>query len=403
MLETMTEFGLEQLETAGEANQLKRSHASVFLAFAQQAEKELLGAHPERWLDKFEVEHDNLRAALRWCEQNDETDLGLELATSVWRFWELRGYWTEGRACLTGLLSITEKRGDTNIRLKGLYAAGILADAQCDYRAAKSLFEEKLRLHQTLGDEWGVANSINNLGIIALRESNYSEARSLYEKSLALWRGLGNEQAVALALGNLGNVADLTRDFDLACRRYEESLEIFRKLDDRRGVAFSLGRLGNVARHRREFEAARAFYNQSLSILLELGDKRGAANLFADMGSLSDEIGQDDQARRFHEESMVIFCELGDVRGIAQLLESYAQMANVRGRFERAMRLAAAAAAMREKFSVKSSPAEDAKLQSTLTGIRQNLGESASKSAWSVGLAMPTERAIEYALSADTL
>ena len=403
MLETITEFALEQLETSGEADQLKRSHASVFLEFAQQAEKELLGAQPERWLDKFEAEHDNFRAALRWCENNDETDVGLKLATSVWRFWELRGYWTEGRSQLTRLLSKSGKPGEKQIRLKALYAAGILADAQCDYAAARSLFEEKLRLHKTLDDQWGVANSINNLGIIALRERNYAAARSLYEQSLELWRGLGNEQAVALALGNLGNVADLTGDFDLARQRYQESLEIFRKLDDRRGVAFSLGRLGNVARHRAEFEVARDFYNQSLSILLELGDKRGAAHLFADMGRLANEMGQDDQARRFHEESMVIFCELGDVRGIAQLLESYAQMASVRGQFHRALRLAGAAAALREKFNARLSPDDDAKLQSTLSALRENLGEIDSKTAWSEGLAMPTEKAIQYALTADPL
>ena len=94
-------------------------------------------------------------------------------------------------------------------RLKALYAAGILADAQCDYPAARSLFEEKLRVHKQLGDNWGVANSINNLGIIALREQNFEAARSLYQESLNLWQELGNERAIALALANLGNVAGL--------------------------------------------------------------------------------------------------------------------------------------------------------------------------------------------------
>ena len=401
MLETITEFGLERLDAVSEAAELRRSHASYFLNFAEQEGGELLGAQQERGLDKFETEHDNLRAALGWCAENGEAELGLKLAASVWRFWELRGYWTEGRERLTHLLSLPQTPATFMVRLKALYAAGILADTQCDYAAARSLFEEKLGLHKTLGDQWGVANSINNLGIIALRERNFAAARALYEESLKFWRELGNEHAVALALGNLGNVATLVGDFTSAHQRYQDSLEIFRKLNDQRGVAFSLGHLGNVARHSGDPELARSLYHQGLTILLELGDKRGAANLFAEMGKMADETGDYDQARRFYEESMVIFCELGEVRGIAQLLESYAQMASQRGRFERALRLAAAAAALREQFNARSSPDDEAKLKQTLNSIRENLGETASKTAWKEGRSMPTEKAIQYALTAD--
>jgi predicted ATPase/serine/threonine protein kinase len=403
LLETITEFGLEQLDAANEAVELRRRHASYFLAFAEREGGELLGAQAERVLDKFETEHDNLRAALRWCAENEEAELGLKLATSVWRFWELRGYWTEGRKRLTHLLSLAQTPATVMVRLKALYAAGILADAQCDYAAARSLFEEKLGLHKTLGDQWGVANSINNLGIIALRERNFAAARALYEESLKLWRELGNEHAFALALGNLGNVAGLVGDFTSAQQHYEDSLAIFKKLTDQRGVAFSLGHLGNVARHRGDAELARSLYHQGLAILLELGDKRGAANLFAEMAKMADETGDYDQARRFNEESMVIFCELGEIRGIAQLLESYAQMANQRGRFERALRLAGAAAALREEFNARSSPDDEARLEQTLNSIRENLGETASKTAWNEGRSLPTEKAIQYALTADTL
>jgi predicted ATPase/serine/threonine protein kinase len=403
MLETITEFGLDELIASGEAESVRKSHAQFFLKLAEQGETELLGAQQERWLDKFEIERDNLRAATCWSEENEEAETGLRLAGALWRFWEMRGYLAEGREQLAKFLSLPETSATTKVRLKALYAAGVLADAQCDYTAARSLFDEKLRLHRKLGDKWGIANSINNLGIMAMRERDYDGARSLYQESLSLWRELNNERAVALALGNLGNVADLVGDYAEACDYYQQSLEVFKKLEDRRGVALSLNHLGDIARHQEDFALAHSFYDQSLAILIELGDKRGVANLFSDMGSVASDRGDYDQARHFYEESMVIFSGLGDVRGIAHLFEACAQIAARRGRLERALRLAGAAAALREEFSAPISRDDNTKLQQTLSSIRNSLGETASDLAWKEGQMMPAEKAIQYALVSDTV
>ncbi|HEY8204597.1 MAG TPA: protein kinase [Pyrinomonadaceae bacterium] len=403
MLETITEFGLEQLAASGEADQLCKSHAAFFLKLAEQGETELLGTQQEMWLDKFELEHGNFRAATQWAEQNRQPETALRLAGAMWRFWEMRGYLAEGREVLRRLLALEETAETMKPRLKALYAAGILADSQCDYLAARGLFDQKLALHRQLGDKWGVANSINNLGIIALRQHDYVGARTLYEESLELWRELGNQRAVALALGNLGNVADLTGDFDLAYAHYNESLELFKTLQDNRGVALSLHHLGDVARHQGDHGRARPFYDQSLRLLTELGEKRAMAHLFSDMGNLAGERGDYDEARHLHEESMVIFSELGDVRGIANLFDSSAKIATSQGRLERALRLSSAGTKLREDFSAHLPPDDQAQLQQAITVIRQKLGEAASEIAWQEGRAMPTEKAIQYALASDTV
>lgn len=403
MLETITEFGLEQLLTSGETENVCQRHCQFYLEIAELGETELLGAQQETWLDKFEVEHDNLRAATCWSEENNETEMGLRLAGALWRFWEMRGYLAEGREQLAKFLSLPETSATTKVRLKALYAAGVLADAQCDYTSAQSLFDEKLRLHRKLGDKWGIANCINNLGIMALREGDCDAARSLYQESLNLWQELGNERAVALALGNLGNVADVVGDYAEAHDCYQQSLGVFKKLHDQRGVALSLGHMGDIAKHQGDFELTRSFYDQSLAILIELGDKRGVANLFADMGSMASERGDYDQARHYFEEGMVIFSGLGDVRGIAHLFEACAQMAARRGRLERALRLAGAAAALREEFSAPLSPDEESTLEQTVKLVRENLGEIPSDLAWREGHAMSAEKAIQYTLASDTI
>ncbi|MCA1606993.1 MAG: tetratricopeptide repeat protein, partial [Acidobacteria bacterium] len=378
-----------------------RRHADFFLKVAEKAETELLGAQQDRWLDQLEVEHDNFRAAARWAEENAEAEIGLRLTGALWRFWEMRGYLVEGRERLSALLSLAG--GPTKARIKALYAAGVLADSQCDYPAARALFQENLEMYRKLGDKWGIANSANNLGIVALRQHDYAAARSLYEESLTIWREIGNQSAVALSLSNLGNVADMRGDYVAAHAYYQESLEVFKQLQDGRGVALSLGHMGDVALHQREYDSARDFYDKSLAILMEIGDKRGVASLLTDIGDLACERGDYSAARPFYEEGLVIFGELGDVRGIAHLFEAYARMAIARGRSERALRLAAVAATLREEFGAPLSPDDESKLKCSLDLIRQTLGQAASGVAWTEGQTMPTEKAIQYALASDTV
>ncbi|MGH9882877.1 MAG: protein kinase domain-containing protein, partial [Pyrinomonadaceae bacterium] len=64
--ETIREYGLECLSKSGEAAAISRQHANFFLKFAEQIEPKLLGSDQEVWLDRLEVEHENLRAALEW-------------------------------------------------------------------------------------------------------------------------------------------------------------------------------------------------------------------------------------------------------------------------------------------------------------------------------------------------
>ena len=66
MLETIREYGLEQLAASGEAEELRRHHADYALGLAQAGAAALGGAAQGDWLTRLEVEQANLRAALAW-------------------------------------------------------------------------------------------------------------------------------------------------------------------------------------------------------------------------------------------------------------------------------------------------------------------------------------------------
>src|SRR5262249_43540658 len=154
-----------------------------------EAEPHLQGAEQGEWLIRLEADYDNLRAALEWATRRD-AQTGLRLTSAVWRFWQLRGDFAEGRSRTTALLGAADPERRTVARAGALNGAGVLAYRQGDYAAARSLYEESLAIRRELDDWRGIAASLNNLGVLAHEEGDYAAARPLYEESLALRRKL---------------------------------------------------------------------------------------------------------------------------------------------------------------------------------------------------------------------
>lgn len=396
MLETIRHYADEKLLASGEDVPMRNRHANFFLALAEEAAPKLAGGEPEVWLARLGIEHDNLRAAIDWLTQYGDTEMALRLGGALWRFWERRGYLSEGLGQLTKLLSLPVTSLHPKTRLKALYAAGVMADAQGNYALARTLFEEHLAINRELQDHWGIASALNNLGIIALREQDYATARTLFMEVLDIWRKIKYQPNIALTLSNLGNVAHLQGDANTACTLYTESLDIFQKLGDRRGVALAHNHLGDVAREQRDWTEARARYETSLTILKSLGDQWGIARTLADLGDTTAEQNDFALARHLYEESIRIFGNLEDQRGIVHLLRSLAGLFVRQGHHQLALRLAGAAAALGETLGVRSQP--EAELEHHLALARQTLGKDASQSEWERGAVMPVKQAIADAL-----
>ncbi|MDQ3412689.1 MAG: protein kinase, partial [Chloroflexota bacterium] len=154
MLETLREFGLEQLEASGEATETRRAHAAWYLELAETAAPLLVGSAQALWLDRLELEHDNVRSALRWSIARDDTGIALRLGASLWRFWSIRGYLSEGRRWLEQVLDLSPA-ALSPARAAALVGAGTLAEYQGAYAAAAALHQAALALHRALGDRPG--------------------------------------------------------------------------------------------------------------------------------------------------------------------------------------------------------------------------------------------------------
>jgi tetratricopeptide (TPR) repeat protein len=418
MLETIREYGLEQLAASGEVAAVRRRYALHYLALAEEEEPALKGADQSRSLARLEREDDNLRATLRWACEGGESEIGLRVAGALSRFWYLRGDLSEGLGWLEYLLAQADNGIDTAastvtlegapdappgaamsaLRAKALNAAGSLAWNRGDTQRAAVWHAECLALRRRAGDRPGIASSLNNLGIVAGLQGDYARATALFEESLALYRDLGDTWGVDSALGNLGLVAMYQGDYAQAAVLHAESLALSRDLGDTAKIALKLTNLGEVARLQGQYARATALHEESLALAREVGDKRGSALALENLGSVAYAQGAHGHALALYRESLELFHMVGDKEGVARHLEGVATVAGARDAPVLATRLFGAAAAVRNAIGAPLPPAYRAHYDGTTAALCATLGEDAYEAAWAEGWALPLEQAIAAAL-----
>ncbi len=398
--ETVRQYGHEKLREAGEAVAIEGRHAAYYLALAEQAEPELRGPQQQLWLDRLEQEHNNLRAALAWSQtQAVHAQTGLRLAAALWRFWFLRGYWSEGRGWLEAALAQTQTAGRTKARATAVVGAGMLAAMCTDYVGACALLEEGLMLGQET-DKASMGFSMTLLGIIGFIQGD-GAAHSRLEASVAILRETDDHWALAWALHLSGDVASGTGDYEAARVRYEESLTLRRAIGDKLGMVHTLGQLGLVFYRQGDYARAARVCEQSVTLGRESGYEVGLAYVLLFLGRALRHEGNYSRARALLGESLTLGRELGDNRAMAWCLDAWADLACAEDQTttaDRAARLFGAAEVLREAIGISTDLFDRAEYERDLATARGRLDEAAFATAWAEGRAMTLEQAIAYTL-----
>jgi predicted ATPase len=350
MLETIREFGQERLAETGEEVEVRQQHARFFLDLAERADPKLRGGEQLLWMERLETEHDNLRTALEWALTQEDACMGLRLGGSLFHFWATRGYITEGRGRLAGLLALAGEEG-TAARARALLGEGEMAWVQGDAGLAGSLLTESLALGQALGDQRIIADALIMLGFVDRQQGDYKAARSRWEESLALGRELDDREIVAISLYLLAYLFSYQDgDYGTARSLAEEALALGRELGDRMVLAASLTALARIAIQQKSPEAARSLAAEGLVPARELGDKHLVAILLGDMGDAASDLEEYPAARASYEESLTIQREIGDRSGIASSLDRLGRVAMEEGNAEAARALYEASLALRREI-----------------------------------------------------
>jgi predicted ATPase len=279
MLETIREFGREQLRASGDFDGVLRRHGDHFLDLAVEAEPHLTAGDQGEWLDRCDRDHANIRVALRWAIEAGLVDRAQEAAGALWRFWQQRGHLAEGRRWLEEVLAMPSGQGPTPARAKALTGAGGIAWWQEDMAAAQVFYEEALAIERELGDPAGIAEALYNQGFILGARGDFDAAVRLFEESLELFRGAGDETGMARAEWMIVIRDLIAGDLDGTVARAEEAVATWRRVGDRFHLGDGLVWLAVLyARAGRRADARRTIL-QALELVREIDSPMGVVSV----------------------------------------------------------------------------------------------------------------------------
>jgi DNA-binding CsgD family transcriptional regulator/tetratricopeptide (TPR) repeat protein len=338
LLETIRDFGLEQLSASGESDAVQERHARFFLALAEEGERSLTELVQRGWLDRLEADNDNLRAVLDWSLTAPEgTEIGPRLATAMAVFWQVRGPVSSGRAWLSRVLARVDGGvSSPQMRVRLLSAASNLAAYQGDLEAAGALSEQGIALGRSIGGPSELVVCLGVRGFVACCQAQYALAHDVLIEGLEVARDSGNERDRALILGVSSLLAYLQGDYPRARSYGEEGLHILRGRGEIYGFAVNLDALGGVARRQGDYRLAQSLHEESLAAGQALGHKWLIATSLANLGHVARALGDDEAARARYAESLQVYREVGDRRGIALTLGNLGVLARRAGDLERA-------------------------------------------------------------------
>jgi predicted ATPase/transcriptional regulator with XRE-family HTH domain len=362
LLEPVRQYAAELLEGSGEADEVMRRHARHYLALVEQAEPELRGRHQVEWLDRLELESDNVRAAVEWSLEGGDVGDAIRIARGLTMYWVMRGGHREGRAWMERAL---DRGGNqpAKVRAEALYVLSI-----CEYGLGNDVrlmevSEGSAALYRQVEDRHGEALASGMGGFAALRMGDLDRAEAILDQAAGVTRELDDKWITALFLDHLAVVPLRRGDYARAARHVEEALELSRQTGDRLAAYTSLHILAQAAQGWGDHELAARYFGEALQITHALGDRAAAA-----------------------------YC-----------LQGLAQVAEARGDAWHVARLLGAAEALLETVvPPRWAFLPDCALhERTGCVAREQLGEAAFESAWSEGRAMRFQRAVEYGLSAN--
>jgi predicted ATPase/DNA-binding CsgD family transcriptional regulator len=356
MLDTIREYGLVQLEKAGEVDMVRRRHADFHLAEAERAAPEFHGPAQQAWWDHLDAGYADHRAAVLWFIDTEDGESALRAASSLAFFWYRRGHLRDGRALLQRAW----------------------AHADTVSPALRSM-------------------AINALVHLSWTQGIYDDLEHLATQSAAIADRHGPTLGTALTMCNLGEAETVRGNFAAALPRMVAGLDLLRKLGREDWLAYFLNDLGAATSLYQDPPHGMAMMREALALHRARGNRCGAAIALSDLGIAAHDTGDERAAAGFYRESLVLFAAIGDEWYFTGPLAGLANIAAGMGQMEPAAQLLGAAATRRTIGGAVFFAYETARFERTVAAARALLGEERFAAAYATGCALPLALVIAVA------
>jgi non-specific serine/threonine protein kinase len=377
MLETIRQYAQEKLSESLETENMSDRDLDFFAVFAERANLKLKSTERITYKKRFEMEHDNLRRALRWSLQGSDrfrVELGARIACALEQFWRYQGYFREGRSWLDQILRLLDECGfsSTLLYAKALYSAGHLATYQEDFVSARLLLGKSVALFKSIEppDIRGLAAALTMLAMATPENLDLAYGWSQEAVSLCLTLGPEGTRELARSLFWAGNFAFQKGDYETAMSYAEESRRLWQQ--ETEYVFESAGpisTLGHIALRTNNYVSARIYYEESLSLHREVESGWAIATLISWLGDLERIVGNYEEAKRRYQDSLKMWQDMGIEQQVGLDLRDLALVEMHQGHYDHALNLLKESLPLLKRFSAD--PNKDTSIALNLAGLSE--------------------------------
>ena len=423
MLETVREYAHVKLVEADEFETMSVLHLRFFSRLAQVDGMRVRGEGQLIAYRQLKAEYANLRAAFTWGLERDANSVDhalecLRLATPLWQFWNMRGYYLEGldwledaiRKIDTLIATISGNSTDANtnivaelqsLKVIALFGQGILTWFRSDTFDGLELFQQSAALAQEAGNMSTLtyARTWIAFQIWDTRRENLPEVIAVWDACRLYFESIGDEWGVAWVVAFTGLSYRIVGEYAKSRSLAQRSGDIRRKLGDQWGWSINSYQLAMIAGLEGDYISARVFLEPCLALAQEFGFTWQFIIALRGLGYVEIMEGGLEQASVTFKKGVMTCRQAGMTRTHALFFSGLARVFVKMGKAQRATHLFSAARVLRlseiaQRPEFKDMPNE----QTLLNRLRAEMGVAAFQAAWAEGQTMTLEQAVEEAM-----
>jgi predicted ATPase/class 3 adenylate cyclase/DNA-binding CsgD family transcriptional regulator len=212
LLETIRQYALEKLGESGEAPETRGRHRDYYTQHATQLS---LTNGVDGWTtEQLEADIDNLRTAFQWSLEQSDTDLALQLASSLQPLWLGRCRMQEGLSWFDAALRDTagsQAAASPEVQVQALSDAAVLHSWTANPQQAAEYAQEAVALARQLGNRRLLGRTLAAAGCAAGYLADVGVP--YFAEAAPLAREAGDVWTLAQILGWQTFAADMSGDF----------------------------------------------------------------------------------------------------------------------------------------------------------------------------------------------
>lgn len=261
----------------------------------------------------FDLERENLVAAVRVADRYGHTPLVLLLAVTTAMVLNRRGRWDDLFDVHRRALVAARRSGDRITETGVLLNLAESHDSASQWQNAHDTYRAARELARDCGDEWREAVALNGLGVMDAQVGRYATAREHLVAALPLVPGAQHGRMEAVIESNLGVVCVGQGAYQQALHHARRSRALRRQAQDREGEAHVLHIMALAHRGLGDRPEAIELCEQALAIKEHDRSPRDTAAILVTFGDLLRDTATA-RAIQCWREALRIYDDFGDRR-----------------------------------------------------------------------------------------